>query len=149
MVGVGQCRSPDVGEKEPYLSTPVLSAIFLYPMRMGTYLSAGLNISFSVSSAFGREGQGEDGSRTRLQLLPSRARAGVSSSPSSSSSSYAERTLARVGVAEGPDWHLGVAHYCWSVYETLDLDSPLSWWTVVPGAVLRRLGAVCLQTGLV
>jgi len=48
-------RSPDVREEEPYLPTPVLSAIFLYPMRMGTDLSAGLNISFSVSSSSGRE----------------------------------------------------------------------------------------------
>jgi len=99
-------RSPDVGEKEPYLSTLVLSAISLYPMRMGTDLSTGLNIPFSVSSSSGREGQDEDGSRTRLQLLPSRA--GVGSSSSSSSSSYAARTLTRVGVVGGPEWHLGV-----------------------------------------
>jgi len=41
-----------------------------------------------------------------------------------------------------------VLHYCWSVYKTLDLDGPLGWWTVVRGAVLRRLGVVDLQTEL-
>ena len=74
-------------------------------MRMGTCLSAGLNISFSVSSSSGREGQGEDGSRTRLRLLPNRAR--VSSSPSSSSSSYAARMLCLRGRCGGSGAALG------------------------------------------